>query len=175
MTRATKKSAAGNPKSKRARAHETPARPASESASSTAGTLELQQMLRAAGLRSTAPRVAVLRHLTDVDRPLSHAEIFDALGGAGFDRATLYRNLMDLAETGLIGRTDLGDHVWRFEIRKQVAGHTIEHPHFVCTDCGTVSCLTDTSVRIARGNTSPRSLGGRDVAVQLRAICDACA
>ena len=82
---------------------------------------------------------------------------------------------MDLAETGLIGRTDLGDHVWRFEIRKQVAGHTIEHPHFVCTDCGTVSCLTDTSVRIARGNASPRSLGGRDVAVQLRAICDACA
>ena len=142
---------------------------------SGAGTVELQQMLRAAGLRSTAPRVAVLRHLTDTDAPLSHAEIFDALGSAGFDRATLYRNLMDLAETGLIGRTDLGDHVWRFEIRKQVAGHTIEHPHFVCIDCGTVSCLNDTTVRIARGNTSPRSLSGRDVAVQLRAICDACA
>ena len=140
-----------------------------------AGTVELQQMLRAAGLRSTAPRVAVLRHLTDTDAPLSHAEIFDALGSAGFDRATLYRNLMDLAETGLIGRTDLGDHVWRFEIRKQVAGHTIEHPHFVCTDCGTVSCLNDTTVRIARGNASPLSLSGRDVAVQLRALCDACA
>jgi Fur family ferric uptake transcriptional regulator len=171
MTRASKKIATGNPKANRARGHEAPAR----SSSDAAGTLELQKMLRAAGLRSTAPRVAVLRHLTDVDRPLSHAEIFDSLGGAGFDRATLYRNLMDLAETGLIGRTDLGDHVWRFEIRKQVAGHTIEHPHFVCTDCGTVSCLTDTSVRIARGNASPRSLGGRDVAVQLRAICDACA
>ena len=137
--------------------------------------VELQAMLRAAGLRSTAPRVAVLRHLKEIDAPLSHGEIFDALGASGFDRATLYRNLMDLAETGLIGRTDLGDHVWRFEIRKQIAGHTIEHPHFVCTDCGTVACLTDTSVRIARGNTSPRSLAGRDVAVQLRAICDACA
>jgi Fur family ferric uptake transcriptional regulator len=173
MTRATKKTAAANSKSKRARSREVPAR--APALASSSGTLELQQMLRAAGLRSTAPRVAVLRHLTDVDRPLSHAQIFDALGSAGFDRATLYRNLMDLAETGLIGRTDLGDHVWRFEIRKQVAGHTIEHPHFVCTDCGTVSCLNDTSVRIARGNTSPRSLGGRDVAVQLRAICDACA
>ena len=172
MTRATKKTAAANSKPKRA-SREAAGRALPVASSS--GTLELQQMLRAAGLRSTAPRVAVLRHLTDVDRPLSHAQIFDALGGAGFDRATLYRNLMDLAETGLIGRTDLGDHVWRFEIRKQVAGHTIEHPHFVCTDCGTVSCLTDTSVRIARGNASPRSLGGRDVAVQLRAICDACA
>ncbi|MEO7112892.1 MAG: transcriptional repressor [Polyangiaceae bacterium] len=168
-----KKIAAANSKSKSARSRGVPAR--SSAVASSSGTLELQQMLRAAGLRSTAPRVAVLRHLTDVDRPLSHAQIFDALGSAGFDRATLYRNLMDLAETGLIGRTDLGDHVWRFEIRKQVAGHTIEHPHFVCTDCGTVACLTDTSVRIARGNTSPRSLAGRDVAVQIRAICDACA
>ena len=56
--------------------------------------------------------------------------------------------------------------------RQKNADGSIE---FVCTDCGTVSCLTDTSVRIARGNTSPRSLSGRDVAVQIRAICDACA
>jgi len=138
------------------------------------GTLELQTMLRAAGLRSTAPRIAVLRHLTEVDAPRSHAEIFDELGGQGFDRATLYRNLMDMAEKGLIGRTDLGDHVWRFEIKKQVAGHTIEHPHFVCTDCGTVSCLPDTSIRIARGSSSPKSIASRDVAVQLRGRCDDC-
>ena len=131
-------------------------------------------MLRAVGLRSTAPRVAVLRHLIEANVPLSHGEIFDGLGKQGFERATLYRNLMDMAEKGLIGRTDLGDHVWRFEIKKHVAGHTIEHPHFVCTDCGTVSCLPDTSVRIARGKASPKSVGGRDVAVQLRGRCDDC-
>lgn len=142
--------------------------------SNVAATPELQSMLRAAGLRSTAPRLAVLRHLTQVGTPLSHAEMFEALGGQGFDRATLYRNLMDMAEKGLIARTDLGDHVWRFEVKKQVAGHTIEHPHFVCTDCGTVACLPDTSIRIARGPASPRSLGGREVAVQLRGLCDDC-
>ena len=81
---------------------------------------------------------------------------------------------MDMAEKGLISRTDLGDHVWRFELKKQVAGHTIEHPHFVCTDCGTVECLPDTSVKIARGGSSPKSLSGRDVAVQLRGVCDDC-
>ena len=172
MPRANIKDAAAKPETKRRAT-----RPARKAPAKDAQTemVELQALLRAAGLRSTAPRVAVLRHLKDIDAPLSHGEIFDALGSAGFDRATLYRNLMDLAEKGLIGRTDLGDHVWRFEIRKQIAGHTIEHPHFVCTDCGTVSCLTDTSVRIARGNSSPRSLAGRDVAVQIRAICDACA
>ncbi|HEX7662939.1 MAG TPA: transcriptional repressor [Polyangiaceae bacterium] len=148
--------------------------PARSTARAGTGTVELQSMLRAAGLRSTAPRIAVLRHLTDVDAPRSHAEIFDALGGEGFDRATLYRNLMDMAEKGLISRTDLGDHVWRFELKKQVAGHTIEHPHFVCTDCGTVECLPDTSVKIARGGSSPKSLSGRDVAVQLRGVCDDC-
>lgn len=148
--------------------------PPRDAARPAAATPELQAMLRAAGLRSTAPRLAVLRHLTDVGTPLSHAEMFEALGGQGFDRATLYRNLMDMAEKGLIARTDLGDHVWRFEVKKQVAGHTIEHPHFVCTDCGTVACLPDTSIRIARGPASPRSLGGREVAVQLRGLCDDC-
>ncbi len=148
--------------------------PVRSGARSGPGTVELQSMLRAAGLRSTSSRIAVLRHLNDVDAPRSHADIFEALGGEGFDRATLYRNLMDMAEKSLISRTDLGDHVWRFELKKQVAGHTIEHPHFVCTDCGTVECLPDTSVKIARGNSSPKSLSGRDVAVQLRGICDDC-
>ena len=103
----------------------------------------LRDRIRAAGMRSTVPRVAVLERLEEAGTPVSHAEIYEGLAARGFDRATVYRNLIDLTEAGLLSRTDLGDHVWRFELRSERAGRGDEpsgHPHFVCTDCGE-SCL----------------------------------
>ena len=67
---------------------------------------------------------------------MSHAEIAGALEPAGLDRATLYRNLIDLTDAGLLSRTDHGDHVWRFELRDNAHGQTEQHPHFTCIDCG---------------------------------------
>src|SRR5688572_21434610 len=75
---------------------------------------DVRGRLKAAGLRNTAPRVAVLRHLQRAAGPTSHAEIVQELSPLGFDRATLYRNLVDLVDAGLVSRTDLGDHLWRF-------------------------------------------------------------
>lgn len=135
---------------------------------------DLQEILRAAGLRSTAPRLAVLRFLTDLGTPISHAELVEALASEGFDRATLYRNLVDLAESGLVVRTDLGDHVWRYELKRSGASHVAEHPHFVCTDCGEVSCLPGVAVRITAGDEAPRAVTNHRVAVQLTGRCNAC-
>ena len=42
------------------------------------------------------------------------------------------------------------------------------HPHFVCTECGTVSCLPETAVRIGTGTRIPRSLAERRVEVQVK-------
>ena len=134
----------------------------------------LQARLREAGLRSTAPRVAVLRELMATRAPVSHAELCVTLKKHRLDRATIYRNLIDLAEVGIVNRVDLGDHVWRFEIKAKDGGHADAHPHFVCTDCGTVSCLTDVDVRIIRGKRAPRSLATKNVAIQITAKCDAC-
>ncbi len=134
----------------------------------------LQARLREAGLRSTAPRIAVLRHLLVAEAPVSHAELCGELKKHRLDRATIYRNLIDLAEVGIVSRIDLGDHVWRFELKAKDGGHADAHPHFVCTDCGTVSCLTDVDVRIVRGKRAPRSLATKNVAIQIAAKCDAC-
>ena len=136
---------------------------------------ELQDILRAAGLRSTGPRVAVLRFLQSTGAPASHAELYDAVASAGFDKATLYRNLIDLADVGLLKRTDLGDHVWRFELKSAGKNHSAEHPHFVCRDCGVVSCLPGVAVKIVPTTDAPRVLGGKDVEVHLKGLCDACA
>ncbi len=136
---------------------------------------ETHALLRDAGLRITASRVAVVDHLLGQTAPVSHADLCRSLEGAGFDRATLYRNLTDLAQAGIVTRTDLGDHVWRFELRRREGHHVASHPHFVCSDCGTVSCLPDVAVRIVRGKDAPRSLATKNVAIQITALCDACA
>ena len=47
-------------------------------------------------------------------------------------------------------RVELGDHVWRFELKGVAADGTgqAHHPHFVCTECGGVSCLDGMEVAI---------------------------
>jgi Fur family transcriptional regulator, ferric uptake regulator len=139
-------------------------------------------LLRQAGLRGTAPRIAVLRFLERATAPLSHGEIDQALADLGFDRATIYRNLIDLADAGLVSRTDLGDHVWRFELRRREESHRAGqrtaragHPHFLCTRCGGVTCLPGGAVRLVASRGLPKALSSRAVEIQVKGHCDACA
>src|SRR3569623_1671433 len=101
---------------------------------------ELRSAVRAVGLRATPSRLAVLELLRSSDTPMSHGDVADRLATQAWDRATIYRNLTDLAEAGLVRRTDVGDHVWRFEAVKD-AHEPGAHPHFVCTECGAVEVL----------------------------------
>lgn len=132
--------------------------------------------IRAAGLRSTGPRLAVLQRLDAARTPVSHAELVADLASSGFDRATIYRNLIDLTQAGLVTRTDVGDHVWRFERKRPTtARNDGEHPHFMCTDCGTVACLPGVRVRIKAGPGGKPSMLARAVSIQLKGQCDRCA
>ena len=143
---------------------------------SHASMSEIRDSIRSTGLRSTMPRIAVLSYLQTVTTPFSHAEIFDALEEQGFDRATIYRNLVDLTDVGLLIRTDFGDHVWRFELRRVGRDEQqTEHPHFMCTDCGEVACLPEMSVCIQPAAEVPRSVRSQQVEVQLKGLCDRCA
>lgn len=104
--------------------------------------IDLRRVLKDAGLRSTAARLAVLQRLRRSSSPMTHAELAAELVPLGFDKATVFRNLNDLANVDLLVRTELGDHVWRFEVRDPNAGPGEgQHPHFVCVDCGQVTCL----------------------------------
>jgi Fur family ferric uptake transcriptional regulator len=138
---------------------------------------QLRSQVRAKGLRATPSRLAVLELLRASEAPMSHGDVADRLATQAWDRATIYRNLIDLAEAGLVRRTDVGDHVWRFEA---VTGDhdASAHPHFVCTECGAVECLPEIelAVRSARNSRSkaPRAVKQRKVEVHVRGLCDAC-
>ena len=135
---------------------------------------ELRVQVRAAGLRGTTARLAVLGHLHAARSPLSHAEVADQLASRGFDRTTIYRNLVELAEANLLSRVEVGDHVWRFEVRRGAEETPGEHPHFLCLDCGEVSCLTDVDIKIvaSRGRKQPEL--GEVTEVLLKGHCGRC-
>ncbi len=135
---------------------------------------ELKSLLRESGLRATSQRIAVLRCLGATAKPLSHAEVCELLADYGFDRATVYRNLTDLTEAGLVRRTDLGDHVWRFELITTSDHHGASHPHFICNECGTVACVPEMSVSIVKNRGVPKALRSQDFEVQVRGVCDDC-
>jgi Fur family ferric uptake transcriptional regulator len=135
---------------------------------------ELRERIRGAGLRATPARVAVLRMLSGRGTPPSHPEVFAELQSQGWDRATLYRNLVDLTEGGLLRRVDLGDHVWRYELAQDHPEEGSEHPHFLCTSCGDVACLDAVEVKLPTAGVPGAVRAGR-VQIQFRGLCDRCA
>ena len=129
--------------------------------------------IRGAGLRATASRVAVLEVLHREDRPMSHSEVVQALSGNTWDRSTLYRNLMDMAEVGLLRRSELGDRTWRFEVSCD-HGHSDHTAHFLCSDCGVIACLPELEVRAQGGKDVPLALLREAIEVQILGRCDVC-
>jgi Fur family transcriptional regulator, ferric uptake regulator len=144
---------------------------------STKGSAERQALrarIQETGLRCTPARLAVVGVLTRSLSPLSHGDIAGALAPLGFDRATVYRNLMELSESGLVSRLDVGDHIWRFELRTTGSGHAAEHPHFLCTECGGVSCLDGVEVKLSPFPRNKRSAVGQVTEILLKGRCPRC-
>ncbi len=133
---------------------------------------EARQLLRDQGLRCTSCRVAVVRHLAGADSPLSHNEVADALEGDGFDKSTIYRSLVELSDAGLANRLDLGDHTYRFELIDE--GPETYHPHFLCIDCGEVSCIPEIEVRVNTQTTPRPSALGTITEILLKGHCPNC-
>lgn len=139
--------------------------------SDTPSEADLRGALKAAGLRVTGPRLAVLVELAKSTEPVSHAELTARLLPTGMDRVTVWRNLTTLVEAGLCARTDLGDHTWRFE-RTDGGDHAAGgvHPHFVCIACKKVSCLPEDAVYLKSGT----ARGSVVLEVQVKGRCDDC-
>ena len=132
-----------------------------------------RQTIQATGLRATPARMATLLVLRDSLGPLTHAEVVARLRKQDIDKATVFRNLSDMVKASLLRRSELGDHVWRFEIiSDEERGHGA-HPHFVCVDCGAVSCLTE--IELTKKSKSASKRIGQVTEILLRGHCHECA
>ena len=134
--------------------------------------VEIRQLLSRVGLRTTPARTAVLRWLQRAKAPATHAEIAADLVPLGVDKATVFRNLNDLAEAGLVSRAELGDHVWRFELRDAEHADRGQHPHFVCIDCGRVTCLHE--LNLPQSSAKLLAQVGEVTEILIRGRCQTC-
>ncbi len=139
---------------------------------SPSGLDVVQNDIRLAGLRATPARTATLVMLRESSSPLTHSDVAKHLTKLGVDKATAFRNLNDMADAGLLRRTELGDHVWRFEAVDTSHSDDSGHPHFLCVDCGTVTCLSD--VRLTAGSQRQSEVVGEVTEILLRGHCNDC-
>jgi Fur family ferric uptake transcriptional regulator len=127
--------------------------------------------IRAAGLRVTPGRIAVIETLESLGGHRTAEEISRDLArrGVSVARATVFNALDDLTAAGLVMVADAGPGPTRYE----VAGSY--HHHFVCSVCGAIS-----DVPCPDGNghcLNPGDVDGTIDGVQViyRGVCSRCA
>ncbi len=137
-------------------------------------SLELvKHAIREAGLRATPARIAILQLLSNSTSPQTHSVVAEKLSPLGIDSATVFRNLNSMTRVGLLRRAELGDHVWRFEVvRDRHTGHDSAHPHFLCVDCGEVTCLDDVQLTASSQRVTERV--GEVTEILVRGHCNQC-
>ncbi len=97
---------------------------------------------------------------------MSHAELTERVPNV--DRATAYRTLDKLVESGLVVRTLFADRVARYVSPREPGGHRA-HPHFHCSSCGQVRWLEPDDVQLGAA-----LLAGRVEAIQITGRCVGC-
>lgn len=103
--------------------------------------------LRARGQRITAPRYAVLVALASRDDYLTADEIAAVVGGDDAHRATVYRTLDVLADTGIVLSRHEPGGATSYHFATRTKGH--EHLHGLCRVCGVVVSLPSTALHEA--------------------------
>jgi len=130
----------------------------------------IKRSLEDSGLRCTPQRYAVMAFLMACNRHPTAAEIFEAVNvlDPRSSRATVYNNLRDLVQAGLVREVAVEGRPARFDAKGT------RHHHFICDRCGNVEDLEWYDIR----KPASRSLGNRvlrECELIFRGLCTKCA
>lgn len=132
-----------------------------------------EQRLQARDIRPTAMRIRVLSYLLKSKASISLGDLEEFFDRA--DRTTLYRTLKTFEEKRLIHRIvdDTGSSRYALCSSDCQCSYPADlHPHFFCTRCEDVYCLTD--YRLPEFNV-PDTFIAKDATYLIKGICGACA
>ena len=122
------------------------------------------------GLRCTPQRYAVITFLTECNRHPTAAEIYEAVNRMDprCSRATIYNNLRDLVQAGLVREVAVEGRAAQFDAKG------MRHHHFICDRCGNVEDVEWSDVP----KPASRTLGKRvlrECELIFRGLCTKCA
>ena len=94
----------------------------------------IKRSLEGSGLRCTPQRYAVMAFLMGQTKHPTAGEIFEAVNRVDprSSRATIYNNLRDLVQVGLVREVAAEGRAARFDAKG------MRHHHFICDRCGKV-------------------------------------
>jgi Fe2+ or Zn2+ uptake regulation protein len=130
----------------------------------------IRRSLEGCGLRCTPQRYAVMAFLMEHPRHPTAVEIFEAVnrGDPRSSRATIYNNLRDLVQAGLVREVAAEGRAARFDAKGS------RHHHFICDRCGNVEDMEWYNVPgPASGSLGKRIL--RECELIFRGLCSQCA
>src|SRR5438067_13817281 len=129
----------------------------------------IKRSLAASGLRSTPQRYAVIAFLMEQAGHPTAADIFEAVNRVHprSSSATIYNNLRDLVQAGLVREVAMEGRAARF------AAKGMRHHHFICDRCGNIEDVDWYDVP----RPAPASLGKRvlrESELIFRGLCAKC-
>jgi Fur family transcriptional regulator, peroxide stress response regulator len=130
----------------------------------------IKQSLENCGLRCTPQRYGVMAFLIEHTGHPTAPEIFEAVNRLDprSSRATIYNNLRDLVQAGLVREVAVEGRAARFDAKG------IRHHHFICDHCGNVEDMEWYDVpRPASSSLGKRIL--RESELIFRGLCTKCA
>jgi Fur family ferric uptake transcriptional regulator len=101
--------------------------------------------LKTAGLRRTPVRLGVIRVLSGTGGAMEVPQILQGLP-EHTDAVTVYRTLNTFIRRKLVHRVRGQGRSWQYAIGPSDKKSVHQHPHFVCDDCGSVDCLSESVV-----------------------------
>jgi Fur family transcriptional regulator, peroxide stress response regulator len=130
----------------------------------------IRHLLDASGVKFTTQRYCVMAFLMESPGHPTAVEIFDGVNRLDprSARATVYRNLRDLVDAGLVREVAVEGRSARFDLKG------MRHHHFICDRCGEVEDMEWFNVP-----QPPAKLLGdrrvREYELILRGLCTSCA
>lgn len=130
----------------------------------------IKRSLETSGLRCTPQRHALMAFLMECENHPTAVEIFDSVNKVDprSSRATIYNNLRDLVQAGLVREVAVEGRAARFDAK------TGRHHHFVCDACGNVEDVAWFDVPRPDSNMLGKRMI-RDCELIFRGLCAKCA
>jgi Fur family peroxide stress response transcriptional regulator len=133
---------------------------------------KLLSLLKEKGLKLTPQRMVIFRILSESNQHVTVDQVYQKASAEYpmLSPATVYRNMEQMVDAGLLTRLDLGGSSMRYDTNLE------EHHHFVCTECGKVSdvYLEDIQYKMDANRSHLEKAKINSLDLHLQGICEEC-
>lgn len=131
--------------------------------------MESRDILKQFGIRTTQARIKIFDVFAREDKSYSLPELESELIQE-MDRATIYRNLLTMHESGILHQVKNANGVNTYILSK--SKNEGNHAHFLCTKCGNMECLHS---KMPNHPDLPNGYKLQKVSYLVEGLCNTCA